>query len=292
MNIYYINLDRSEDRREKMEKSFEHEKLIRISAIDGMEWAIEDMFDKRGFPVWNLEYRDKFVNEGILFENSILPPTHVACNLSHRKAVQKFLDTDDEWAIIMEDDVERSKAYLKDGELIEEKVVIPSDADMFYLCGTRPDRRIYVFDDGQVRKARTLMGYCISRRGAELFLKLTIPMMWLSDYQFPVCCFDSMSNNIRESKIRDMRIVFKKRILFKENKDDKGNIIRKKKECISFSIPNRDKYRTIKSIFPKGIESEEKIKAFADKKDGLIRHSILSKQSLLGHHEGHGKRFY
>jgi GR25 family glycosyltransferase involved in LPS biosynthesis len=292
MNIYYINLDRSEDRREKMEKSFEHEKLIRISAIDGMEWAIEDTFDNRGFLVWNLEYRDKFVNEGILLENSILPPTHVACNLSHRKAIQEFLNTDDEWAIIMEDDVERSKVYLKDGELIEKKVVIPSDADMFYLCGTRPDRRIYVFDDGQVRKTRTLMGYCISRRGAELFLKSTIPMMWLSDYQFPVCCFDSMSNNIRENKIRDRRIVFKKRTLFKENKDDKGNITRKKKECVSFSIPSRDKYRIIKSILPNEIESEEKIKAFADKKNGLIKHSILSKQSLLGHYKGHGKRFH
>jgi hypothetical protein len=119
-----------------------------------------------------------------------------------------------------------------------------------------------------------------------------MPMMWLSDYQFPVCCFDSMSNNIRENKIRDRRIVFKKRILFKENKDDKGNITRKKKECVSFSIPSRDKYRIIKSILPNEIESEEKIKAFADKKNGLIKHSILSKQSLLGHYKGHGKRFH
>jgi GR25 family glycosyltransferase involved in LPS biosynthesis len=292
MKVYYINLDRSEDRRKMMESSFCGQELLRISAIDGMEWAIDGEFDDRGFSVWKFECRDKLINEGILFENSILPPTHVACNLSHRKAIQEFLNTDDEWAIIMEDDVERSKVYLKDGELIEKKVVIPSDADMFYLCGTRPDRRIYVFDDGQVRKTRTLMGYCISRRGAELFLKSTIPMMWLSDYQFPVCCFDSMSNNIRENKIRDRRIVFKKRILFKENKDDKGNITRKKKECVSFSIPSRDKYRIIKSILPNEIESEEKIKAFADKKNGLIKHSILSKQSLLGHYKGHGKRFH
>jgi hypothetical protein len=291
MNIYYINLDRSEDRREKMEKSFEHEKLIRISAIDGMEWAIEDTFDNRGFPVWNLEYRDKFVNEEILFENSILPPTHVACNLSHRKAIKEFLNTDDEWAVIMEDDVEPYGKLLRNGGIIEDYLTIYDGLDVFYLCGTRPDRRICVFNDGQIRKIRTLMGYCLSRKAAELFLNSTVPMMWLSDHQFPICCFESLSGIIGNGIAKDRKIVFKNKVLFKDRKDEEGNIIRNEKINISFEMPDRHKIRSIGSILPDGIESKDKIKAFADNRYGLIRHSVLSKKSLLGHNGEYGSVF-
>jgi GR25 family glycosyltransferase involved in LPS biosynthesis len=291
MKVYYINLDRSDDRRKMMESSFCGQELLRISAIDGMEWAIDGEFDDRGFPVWKFECRDKLINEGMLFDNSILPPTHVACNLSHRKAIQEFLNTDDEWAIIMEDDVEPYGKLLRNGGTIEDNLIIPDGSDVFYLCGTRPDRRICVFDDGQIRKIRTLMGYCLSRKAAELFLNSTVPMMWLSDHQFPICCFESLSGIIGNGIAKDRRIVFKDKVLFKDRKDKEGNIIRNEKNNISFEMPNRHKIRSIGSILPDGIESKDKIKAFADNRYGLIRHSVLSKQSLLGHNGEHGSVF-
>lgn len=288
MIAYYINLDRSEDRREKMEISFENESLIRISAIDGMEWAIENEFDNRGFPVWDMLSREKFINDGILFDSSILPPTHVACNLSHRKAIQEFLNTEDEWAIIMEDDVEPSGKLLREGGIIVDHLVIPDEADIFYLCGIRPDRRVSLFEDGQIRKVRTLMGYCISRKAAELFLRSTVPMMWLSDHQFPLCCFNGLSDTIGKGKTRNRKIIFKEKVLYREVKDKEGNIRRKQKTNISFEIPDRNKTELIGSVLPEGIESEEKIKAFADNGYGLIKHSMLAKQSLLSHSDKHG----
>lgn len=287
MKAYYINLDRSEDRRKMMESFFGSQELIRISAIDGMEWAVENKFDDRGFPVWNLEHRDELVKDGILFENSILPPTHVACNLSHRKAIEEFLKTDEEWSVIMEDDVE---PYKNIEDMFVKHLNIPDGADFFYLCGTRPDRKISVFDDGQVKKVRTLMGYCLSRKAAELFLGSTIPMMWLSDHQFPVCCFESLSNTIGNGITKDRRIIFKNKILFKDRMDKEGNIIRNEKMNISFKIPDRNKIKPIGSVLPYGVKSKDKIKAFADNRYGLIKHSILARQSLLGHDYDHWRK--
>lgn len=288
MIVYYINLDRSEDRRKMMESFFGSQNLIRISAIDGMDWAIEDELDNRGFPAWDIQSREKLIDDNILFDKSILPPTHVACNLSHRKAIQEFLNTGDEWAIIMEDDVEPSGKLLRNGGKIEDHLVIPDGADVFYLCGIKPDRRVSLFRDGQIRKVRTLMGYCISRKAAELFLSSTIPMMWLSDHQFPICCFNGLSDEIGNGTTRDREIIFKQKLLYKDKKDENGNIIREEKRNISFDIPERSKIKLIDSTLPDGIESEDKIKAFADIGYGLIKHSVLAKESLLGHIDEHG----
>lgn len=271
MRTYYVNLDRSEDRREKMESFFKNQGLIRISAIDGMKWAIKNELDNRGFPVWDIQSREKLIDDNILFDKSILSPIHVACNLSHRKAIQKFLNTEDEWTIILEDDVEPYGKLLREGGKIEDHLIIPDDADVFYLCGIRPDRRISLFEDGQIRKVKTLMGYCISRKAAELFLSSTIPMMWLSEYQFPICCFSSLSDTIGNGITRDRKIIFNEKILYREKKNKNGKVIKEQKTNVYFKIPDRSKTELIGSVLPEGIESKEKIKAYADNRYGLIK---------------------
>jgi GR25 family glycosyltransferase involved in LPS biosynthesis len=284
LKVYYINLDRSTDRRDAMESSFKNEDLIRISGVDGLEWAIDGQVDSNGFCVWDNDYRKDFIKSGLLSQDSLLPPTHVACNISHRNAIEAFLKTKDDWSIILEDDVEPNGVLLKKGGRIEDHLFIPKDADFYYLCGTRPDRRLDVYRDGQVRKVRTLMGYCLSRKAADLFLKSTVPMLWLSDFQFPICCFDSMSRCCGHGITRDRKIRWGERIW-----DYYSNDTRIETKILSYSIPNRDSFKEIGLSLKDEMKIDKKIKGYSDKRVGLIKHSKFSKDSLLNHIDAYEK---
>ena len=89
--IYYINLDRSIERKESIEKHFYDFNIInyeRIKAIDIKE--NQDLsFLKNGLP-------------------KNLKPVQAAVIYSHIKAIKKFLSSNDEWAIICEDDASLS----------------------------------------------------------------------------------------------------------------------------------------------------------------------------------------
>lgn len=78
--FYYINLDRSPDRKERMEKMFTQYKLSfeRIQAVDGKELS---SWDDR------------------------LNPYEHGCTLSHLKAIEKFYKSGEEYGIICEDDM-------------------------------------------------------------------------------------------------------------------------------------------------------------------------------------------
>lgn len=78
--FYYINLDRSKDRKERMENMFNEYNLDfqRITAVDGKD----------------LTSWDERLNR---FEQG--------CTLSHLKAIETFYDSGDEYGIICEDDM-------------------------------------------------------------------------------------------------------------------------------------------------------------------------------------------
>ena len=84
INTYFINLDRSKDRRAHMEKTFKN--ITRIPAFDG------DILDN--------------------YENIKLPlkcrqnKYQLACSLSHIKAIIEAYQNNDEGAIISEDDID------------------------------------------------------------------------------------------------------------------------------------------------------------------------------------------
>lgn len=92
LRAYYINLDVSGDRRAHIEDQISRVGLegVRINAIDGREVAL---FDPRIDPY-----------SFHLCHHALLRPGEVGCYLSHIKALETFLESGDDFALILEDD--------------------------------------------------------------------------------------------------------------------------------------------------------------------------------------------
>ena len=121
--IYWINLDRSHDRRKNMEKMFEDpifkgKKIVRISAVDGKAPNIDSIL------------KDNF--EGM--QPDKFTKVEYACTLSHINAIREFSKTKDEVALIMEDDMTLEyKPYWKNTINTIAKNA-PSDWGIIQLC--------------------------------------------------------------------------------------------------------------------------------------------------------------
>jgi GR25 family glycosyltransferase involved in LPS biosynthesis len=121
--IYWINLDRSVDRRQRMEKMFEdpvfaQKKIIRISAVDGKAHDIDQILNT------NFEgmQPDKFTK------------VEYACLLSHLNAIKQFSESNNKTALIMEDDMTLEyKPYWKKSvqQIIDNA---PNDWELIQLC--------------------------------------------------------------------------------------------------------------------------------------------------------------
>ena len=186
MKTYYLNLESAKERREAMEAAFPMDELIRVGAVDGMDWAKKK--SKGYFPEWKTVFRDAFVKDGILHTDSKIPPNHAACNLSHISALEAFLGTRDDWAIILEDDVLPSE--IPPSKSLAEIVDPQKGCDMLYLMGPRDlPGTLTVDQHGVVTHAMTLAAYAVSRRAAKIIIKSATPMMYLLDGQIPPCCF-------------------------------------------------------------------------------------------------------
>lgn len=121
--IYWINLDRSVDRRQRMEKMFEdpvfaQKKIIRISAVDGKAHDIDQIL--------NTNF------EGMQPEN--FTKVEYACLLSHLNAIKQFSESNNKTALIMEDDMTLEyKPYWKKSvqQIIDNA---PNDWELIQLC--------------------------------------------------------------------------------------------------------------------------------------------------------------
>ena len=93
--IYYVNLDRSNDRKKYMEESFSNhgiENYKRISAIDG-----KHLTNLKGGVLNGIKFINKCMNLGTFCQ--------VAVCLSHIKAILQAYNDGVEYAVIMEDDI-------------------------------------------------------------------------------------------------------------------------------------------------------------------------------------------
>ena len=121
--IYWINLDRSVDRRQLMEKMFEdpifaEKKIIRISAVDGKAHNIDQILNSNF--------------EGMKPDN--FTKVEYACLLSHLKTIKHFSESNDKTALIMEDDMTLEyKPYWKKSvqQIIDNA---PDDWELIKLC--------------------------------------------------------------------------------------------------------------------------------------------------------------
>ena len=157
--IYWINLDRSVDRRQRMEKMFEdpvfaEKKIIRISAVDGKSHDIEQ--------VLNANFQgmtpDKFTR------------VEYACLLSHLNAIKRFSESNDKNVLIMEDDMtlEFKPHWKKSVKQIMENA--PNDWETIQLCyiiSNMVPQQIYTKNTGNLFSTGA---YIINQNGAKKIL--------------------------------------------------------------------------------------------------------------------------
>ena len=155
---YYINLDRSRERRQKMEEEFKTygiENIERVSACDGKtlkktgEGNFEDL---------------KFVNQ---FENLTLSEIAITC--SHLKAIRNAWRRGLEIALIMEDDVTFSIVphwKIKFKDLLKS---VSEDADIVLLThvGNTEEKKLF----NRRKDQNAAVCYLVTKKGMDRVMK-------------------------------------------------------------------------------------------------------------------------
>lgn len=93
MKIYLISLEKDIQRRIDLEKKFlkSYQSMHWIKAINGKELSAKDYF----------YYTQQYFNA----HKKLITPSEVGCTLSHIQTLEVFLETDEEYCLILEDDV-------------------------------------------------------------------------------------------------------------------------------------------------------------------------------------------
>lgn len=117
--IYLVSLESDEARRAQLKERFlnYYEQFIYIKAIDGRKLSASEYYEKS---------KQYFVKN-----KEIMSPGELGCTLSHIKALEEFLETDSQYALVLEDDV---IGHDNDIDFIFENVLSLS-LDSLLLCG-------------------------------------------------------------------------------------------------------------------------------------------------------------
>lgn len=116
---YVINLDSSTDRWDAMNKRLSslNIKADRISAVDGRKKTDREIEEI----LYPMDYGKRY-----LFPR-LLSKAEIGCFLSHRKCWQMLVESDEDWALIMEDDLiisDRAAYYMNDLSWLPENIKI------------------------------------------------------------------------------------------------------------------------------------------------------------------------
>jgi len=153
--IYWINLDRSNDRRKNMEKILSNFKIenIRIKASDG-----------------KLETDDNIYGKFITDKLSI-SKLEYACLLSHLNTIKQFSESNYEIALILEDDVSLDFSIYWDKPLSEIINEVPKDWDIIMLgyLYNKPVRNLYTLNT-MYNKFSSALSYIINKKSALKFI--------------------------------------------------------------------------------------------------------------------------
>lgn len=124
MEVYLINLDRRGDRLQAIQKTFDRIGLsfIRIAAVDGMLMSQDE--------------RDWVYS---------LTPGEIGCYLSHKKCIELIAASQNEYGVVLEDDVQFSdgvERYLTDMNWIPKGADIVKLDTCGHLCSYKTSCRI------------------------------------------------------------------------------------------------------------------------------------------------------
>jgi len=179
---YYINLDRSPERRKFMEQLTEpiKDRTTRVSAIDGKKHTETSM-------------------DGVLYvTNYKLSNSQIACSLSHIKTLQLIEEAGHDAALVMEDDASFElmpfwpKNYIQ--TILKE---IPDDVGIVQLYwGRHSEKWCNVSDTHKLQQVTKpcygTVAYIVTRRGVQDILAYTLPdrngpVQLISTDGFPEC---------------------------------------------------------------------------------------------------------
>lgn len=160
--IYWINLDRSIDRKQKMEQMFMDpiflgKPIKRIEAVDGKTVILQDKIKMKNKRNTDLEY---------------------ACLISHLNAIKTFSETEYDIALIFEDDVTLEfKKYWKTSlkKIIENA---PADWEIIQLCyitsgSIQTDYKLNNYKVNQYGNIASMAAYIINNKAAKQFINDT-----------------------------------------------------------------------------------------------------------------------
>jgi len=189
LKIRCINLERSPERWAAIQEAFAGYDIDRVEAVDGLDVS-DGTFDDMGRPCWNEAELGLLVKHGRISEGFMRYhhhyPTEYAAGVSHLKALDDFLCSDEAWTIVIEDDVEPV------GDL--KAIEVPDGAGFFSLIGADHQDRVTVFEDGQIAWLRTFGAYAISKSAAFTAFDAMTPSHYPVDMQVAIRCFASMAN--------------------------------------------------------------------------------------------------
>ena len=170
---YFINLDRSADRRKHIEEIFQTLGLSvnRVPAVDGRKLSAETLKNLRP----DLKERHFWLKE--------MTPGEIGAYLSHLKTWRLFLETDEEWALIMEDDSlfrENAREFICDSSWIPEGIgliqLTSKEIPGIDIC----EKDIKSLDEKKARLLKVVewsnlgaLGYLINRQTAEHLILLS-----------------------------------------------------------------------------------------------------------------------
>lgn len=165
---YIINLDRAQERWEKSAKEFEQLgfEVIRVPAVDSRDLTPP--------------YPNSAAWRYFFCSGRPITPQKVACFTSHLKALKTFLETDDEYALICEDDVTPSPDTLK---IVDAAFEYADCWDLLRLNAFKPTKGVKfarLFDQYSlvcdVKTSSGNGGKLVNRRAAQLILSRTTPI--------------------------------------------------------------------------------------------------------------------
>ncbi len=176
LRTYIINLDRAPSRWKHIEESFEKTslQLCRIPAVDGNTLTLPCAdFDAKRFR---------------RFHGRVINIYEVACYLSHMKAIKAFLSTNEEHALICEDDI----FVCPDLEKVITAALQESTSwNILRLTGLYPGKTVSVKRLAgeyslavQLGRLKGAGAYIVDRKAAEAFARHLLPMWLPWDHAF------------------------------------------------------------------------------------------------------------
>lgn len=174
LKTYIINLEKSTVRRQYMQdllSKFEFLDLEFIKAIDGRSLSDEALHSRFDFKRSRALY-GKTMNAG-----------EIGCVLSHRKVYQELLDSEDPYALVLEDDI----SVVRDLNLLDLEAVdkiansdrpriLLLSGDYSYFKRRTPVVRVYA--------ANGAYAYIINREAAKRIFSVSAPSNLADDWKF------------------------------------------------------------------------------------------------------------